>query len=207
MVMWSCGKVSPSLSWSWTGRGRQLERSRVEMPWKEKEVQSGSAGPSVMAKGGEALWRCREILHILTFSVWGPALELHGAEHRTLFQEYAVCYPWLCPAAKLYLLTLGKHLAQQNSVAQQNLPVPFSLSASAVPSATLAGGTDPAPERDVHCHGSRGKFPLPHAIRGSQGLLSPCLWGKGAGEKEKHCREAELPPQPLCLPCRRTSTS
>lgn len=31
--------------------------------WREKEVQSASA----TAKGGEALWRCREILHILAF--------------------------------------------------------------------------------------------------------------------------------------------
>ena len=33
--------------------------------WREKEVQSASAGPSATAKVGEALWRCREILHIL----------------------------------------------------------------------------------------------------------------------------------------------
>lgn len=42
-------------------------KGRAE-PWREKEVQSGSAGPSVTAKGGEALWRCRELLHILTSS-------------------------------------------------------------------------------------------------------------------------------------------
>ncbi|KAF2988098.1 hypothetical protein EK904_009625 [Melospiza melodia maxima] len=34
-------------------------------------------------------------------------------------------------------------------------------------------------------------------MRGSQGLLPPCLWGKGAGETEEHCREAELSPHPV----------
>lgn len=216
MVMWSCGKVFPPLSWSWTGRGRQLGGSRVEMPWREKGVQSGSAGPSVMARGGEALWRCREILHILTFSVWTPALELH----RALFQEYAqplvpgsalqqnFTYKYLGSSWHSKLLQHSKTCQCHLACLPAQCPLPWGQSPTlmlpqgGMSTARIAGGNPPflmplgaLRVCSLPARGEKG-LERKRSIAGEQSCpLTPCVCP--AGEPQQADDQPALHPAPL----------